>query len=142
MFLLEARRFSWVAFKATHMPRIEAHKNRNLGSEHGSEPSHSCYRGVANLIRLMGRSNELWKVAGLVALTLFRQPYPRKAVTTFQAPVIDRLHWQLGFPFGDHDSQIATWDRSVGGTTGLLNHVGDVYLGIHDFTEFPPVVSL
>lgn len=25
---------------------------------------------------------------------------------------------------------------------GLLNHVGDVYLSIHDFTEFPSVVSL
>jgi hypothetical protein len=24
----------------------------------------------------------------------------------------------------------------------LLNHIGDVNLGIHDFTEFPPVVSL
>jgi len=23
---------------------------------------------------------------------------------------------------------------------GLLNHVGDINLGIHDFVEFPPVV--
>jgi hypothetical protein len=26
--------------------------------------------------------------------------------------------------------------------TGLLNHVRDVNFGIHDFTEFPSVVSL
>ena len=25
---------------------------------------------------------------------------------------------------------------------GLLNHVGDVYLGVNDFTEFSPLVSL
>jgi len=25
--------------------------------------------------------------------------------------------------------------------TGLLNHIGDVNVGIHDFAEFPPVVS-
>jgi hypothetical protein len=24
----------------------------------------------------------------------------------------------------------------------LLNHIRDVYLGVHDFTEFVPVVSL
>ena len=32
---------------------------------------------------------------------------PRKPITAFQAPPIDRLHGHLGLPFGDHDSQIA-----------------------------------
>jgi hypothetical protein len=33
--------------------------------------------------------------------------YPRKPITTFQAPSVDRLHGHLDLPFGDHDSQIA-----------------------------------
>jgi len=32
--------------------------------------------------------------------------HARQPVTTFQATSIDRLHWHLGFPFGDHDSQV------------------------------------
>jgi len=32
--------------------------------------------------------------------------YPRQAVTAFQATSIDRLHGHVGFPFGDHNSQI------------------------------------
>ncbi len=43
--------------------------------------------------------------------------------------------------FGDHDY---TWgqERWRYLATGLLNHVGDVNLGIHDFTEFSPTVLL
>jgi hypothetical protein len=71
--------------------------------------------------------------------------YPREAITTFHAPSIDRLYGHLDLPFGDHDSQIAaTLGTGVVRTlaTGLLNHVGDVNFGIHDFAEFPTVVML
>src|SRR4030095_4696759 len=39
------------------------------------------------------------------------KPFPtnqhsRKPITTFQAPSIDRLHWYLGLPFRNHNSQI------------------------------------
>ena len=44
---------------------------------------------------------------------------PRKPITTFQAPSIDRLHGHLGLPFGDHDSQIAV---TLG--TGALEVLG------------------
>ena len=38
----------------------------------GKEASYSCYTPVANLFQLTtGRTNELWTVAGLVALTFF-----------------------------------------------------------------------
>jgi hypothetical protein len=67
----------------------------------------------------------------------------RKPITTFQALSIDRLHWHLGLSFRDHDSQIAV-TLGTGAlevlATELLNHVGDVNLGIHDFAEFAPVV--
>jgi hypothetical protein len=46
----------------------------------------------------------------------------------------------------DHDSQIAvtlgTGALEVLRHEGLLNHVGDVYFGVHDFAEFAPVISL
>ena len=32
--------------------------------------------------------------------------------------------------------------KSAGLATGLLNQVGDVYLAVNDFTEFPSLVSL
>ena len=71
--------------------------------------------------------------------------YPRQPVTTLQALSIDRLHGHLGLTFGDHDSQIAV---TLGTealeylVTGLMNHVGDVNLGIHDFAEFAPSTRL
>ena len=53
---------------------------------------------------------------------------------------------RLGLPFGDHDSQIAV-TLGTGALEdiwpmGLLNHVGDVNLGIHHFAELSPVVAL
>jgi hypothetical protein len=44
-----------------------------------------------------------------------------------------------GYLYGDYTS-----DRSVVGylTMGLLNYVGDINLGINNFTEFPSVVTL
>jgi hypothetical protein len=45
---------------------------------------------------------------GLDSASVFSSnQHPRKPVTTFQAPSIDRLHGHLGLRFGDHDSQIA-----------------------------------
>jgi hypothetical protein len=75
-----------------------------LGKEsidaHGKEASYSCYTPVANLFQLTtGRTNELWNVAGLVALTLSLEPIPTRAGNHFQAPSVDRLHGQLGLPF-------------------------------------------
>ena len=72
----------------------------------------SCYIPVANLCRLTtGRTNEVRNVAGLVALTLSSNQYPRKPITTFQAPSIDRLHREPRSPNSRY-----TWDRSVVGT--------------------------
>ena len=89
----------------------------------------------------------LENVRGLSSVDVFApNQYPRKPITTFQAPSIDRLHGHPGLPFGDHDSQIAvtlgTGALEVLGHAGLLNHVGDVNLGIHDFAEFAPSTRL
>jgi hypothetical protein len=58
---------------------------------------------------------------------------------------IDRCSGNLTFRSGPRfPGSRYTWDKSVGGTwpRGLLNHVGDVNLGIHDFAEFAPVITL
>ena len=57
------------------MPQNEAYENRNFWIKTGKQVSHSCYRGVANLIQLTtGRANELWNVVALVALTFCSEP--------------------------------------------------------------------
>lgn len=59
------------------MPQNEAYENRNFWIKTGKQVSHSCYRGVANLIQLTtGRANELWNVVALVALTFCYEPTP------------------------------------------------------------------
>jgi hypothetical protein len=59
------------------MPQINAFEKLIFEVMEGSRASHSCYRGVANLLQFMaGRINELWNVVSLVAL----------------APSVDRLH--------------------------------------------------
>jgi hypothetical protein len=63
-----------------------------LGKEsidaHGKEASYSCYTPVANLFQLTtGRTNELWNVAGLVALTLSLEPIPTRADTHISGTV-------------------------------------------------------
>ena len=41
------------------MPQIEVYENRNLWMDPGKGASHSCYRGVANLLQLTaGRLHE------------------------------------------------------------------------------------
>jgi len=48
------------------MPQKEAHENHILEMMEGKGTSHSCYRGVANLIHFTaGRANELWNVVCL-----------------------------------------------------------------------------
>jgi hypothetical protein len=72
--------------------------------------------------------------------------FPRQPITTFQALSVDRLHGHPGLPFGDHDSQIAvtlgTGALKVCFATGLLNHDPDIYLGVQNFAQCAPVVSL
>lgn len=44
---------------------------------------------------------------GLVAPTFVHEPIPTPSDNHISSTVIDRLHRNLGHPFGDHDSQTA-----------------------------------
>ena len=45
------------------MPQIEAYENHIIAMKEGNGASHSCYKGVADLIHFMaGRVKELWNV--------------------------------------------------------------------------------
>src|SRR5262249_26233642 len=66
------------------------------------------------VLRFTSSTNELSinrlgenSVSGGQVSSSLEPTHPRKPVTTSQAPSIHRLHGHLGFPFGDHDSQIA-----------------------------------
>jgi hypothetical protein len=52
------------SIKAMGMPQKEVYENRILCRDKNKEASHSCYRGVANLIHFhrRGRVNGLWNV--------------------------------------------------------------------------------
>src|SRR6476660_8525305 len=103
---------------------------------------------MAHLYRQSSRGVKLQRqnlLKGMSSKKFSSNQHPRKPITTFQAPPIDCLHGQLGLAFGNHDSQVAnTWERSVVDSwpPGLVNHVGDVNLGIHDFAEFAPSTRL
>jgi hypothetical protein len=63
--VLEATKvsYSWpFPFTAMDMPQKEVFENHNLRMTIGKAASHSCYRGVANLIQF-----DLWMEARLAA---------------------------------------------------------------------------
>ena len=82
------------------MPQKEAYENRILAKKEGKRNVHG---GVANLIQLtMGQANEFLERRGLSCVDVFAaNQHPRKPITTFQAPSVDRLGEHLHLPFGN-----------------------------------------
>ena len=62
---------------------------------------------ACQVLYIVNRQKIKRKLGRLASKAFTSNQHPRKPITTFQAPSIDRLHGHLGLPFGDHDSQIA-----------------------------------
>src|SRR5262245_27482125 len=113
------------------MPQNAAYENRIFRLKKSEKRLISATEGSK-----IDSGNEDWSGAGL-ALLMPSEQYPRKRIPAAQAPAINLLHRWLG----GHDSQV-TFTLGTGPfevlATGLLNHVGDVDLGIHESTcSFP-----
>jgi len=98
------------------MPQNGAYENHNLWMKTGKGASHSCYRGVSDLIQLTtGQASELRNVVGLVALPFCSEPTP----TPGGNHISDTVHWspaQASWPCvrgPRFPNSRFTWDRSV-----------------------------